>query len=357
MTWFEKLTGCSERTAEDVRQHLIIDGPWLRSQRNGKSWLYGELETPTLGQLRERALNVVRKSSPISVREVVADVRQLHQDQANRNALFQVASQFNLLEMMAPDVTPEWGVGLYERDPTQGPACAIAAGAGTIFRNYFVNVNGNIGQSKDNQIDCLAGIGTLLENNQQRLWRMVNGYALPSASGLTEIHQKLKALDDAGRDRLKQALQIGLQWETQVTLENASHTVSQAYCSALPISYTDHALELWEPFATLVLEASYEATICAAIVNASRTGNKVLFLTLVGGGAFGNEIDWILNAIRRALHLYAHSGLDIALVSHGGSKPCVQQLAREFVGTSGSTGTADRAGSEINKGGPRPDST
>lgn len=333
MTWFNDLTGCSERSGEDVREHLLVDEPRLRSRLNGKSWLYGELETPTLAQLRERAQNVVREPSPIAVREVIANVQHLHADAANQNALFQVASQFNLLEMMAPDVTPEWGVGIYERDPTQGPACAIAAGVGTIFRNYFADVNGRIGQSADNQIDCLAGIGTLLGNTEQRLWRMVNGYALPSADGLKEINHQLKALDDAGRDRLRQSLQIGLQWDTQVTLDNASHTVSQAYCSALPISYTHHALELWVPFATLVLEASYEATICAAIVNATRAGNKVLFLTLVGGGAFGNELDWIMNAIRRSLKLYSDSGLDIALVSRGQSKPCVQQLASEFVGT------------------------
>ena len=335
MTWFEDLTGCSERSAEDVRAHLVVDGPRLRSRLNGKSWCHGELETPTLAQLRERAQNTLQASRPISLREVIANVQHLHHNVANQSALFQVASQFNLLEMMAPDVTPEWGVGIYERDPTQGPACAIAAGAGTIFRNYFVDVNGRIGQTEKNQIDCLAGIGTLLGNTEQRLWRMVNGYALPSAAGLKEINDKLRALDEPGRDRLRQSLQIGLQWDTQVTIDNASHTVSQAYCSALPISYTDHALDLWSPFATLVLEASYEATLCAAIINAKRTGNNALFLTLVGGGAFGNELDWIMHAIRRSLNLYFDSGLEVVLVSRSQSKPCVQQLVSDFAGATG----------------------
>ncbi len=52
-------------------------------------------------------------------------------------ALFQVASQFNLLKMIGPSVTPEDGVTRYESDRTQGPACAIAAGAATIYGNYF----------------------------------------------------------------------------------------------------------------------------------------------------------------------------------------------------------------------------
>jgi hypothetical protein len=332
MTWFEELTGCTERSAEAVRENLVVDGPRLRSHRNGRSWLHGELEIPTLAQLRLRAQDSSQSSSPLSVREAIANVQHLHRDIASRNALFQVASQFNLLEMMSPDVTPERGIGIYQRDPTQGPACAIAAGAGTIFRNYFAEVNGRVGQSEDNQIDCLAGIGALLGNSQQRLWKMVNGYALPTDSGLREVSDRLDAMDEADRDHVRQSLQIGLQWNTQVTLDDASHTVSQAFCSAMPIAYTAHPIEQWKPLATLVLEATYEATLCAAIVNATRTGNHVVYLTLVGGGAFGNPVDWILSAIRRSLMLYANSGLEIAIVSRSRSKPAVQQLVSEFSG-------------------------
>lgn len=53
----------------------------------------------------------------------------------------------------------------------------------------------------------------------------------------------------------------------------------------------------WEDFARLVLEAAYEATICTAIMNAQRTGNKRVFLTLLGRGAFGNETHWIMDSI------------------------------------------------------------
>ena len=80
-------------------------------------------------------------------------------------------------------------------------------------------------------------------------------------------------------------------------------------------------------FATLVLEASYEATICAAIINADRTKNNTLFLTLLAGGAFGNDLAWIMSAIRRSLLQHHDCGLDVAIVSYGRSKPPVQQLA------------------------------
>jgi hypothetical protein len=317
MSWFENLTGCVGESPESVQKHLFIDGQRLCSRLNGKSWLCGELETPTLAQLRQRVRNIKHDVAPISVRNVVGNVQHLHLNRANENAVFQVASQFNLLEMTSPRVTPECGVGIYEHDFTQGPACAIAAGAGTIYRNYFVDINGRIGQTADNQIDCLSGIAKLLDNSKQRLWKMVNGYALPSAEGLEEINRKLESMDEAALDAVRQALQIGLHWDTQVTLGDASHTVSQAYCSAMPVAYTPHTKELWAPLAKLVLEAAYEATICAAILNGDRNRNNRLFLTRLGGGAFGNNPDWITDAISRSLELYSDSGLDVAIVSYG----------------------------------------
>ena len=317
MSWFENLTGCVGESHESVREHLFIDGRRLHSRLNGKSWLCGELETQTLAQLRQRVRNIKYDLAPISVRNVVGNVQHLHLNRANENAVFQVASQFNLLEMTSPRVTPECGVGIYEHDFTQGPACAIAAGAGTIYRNYFVDINGRIGQTADNQIDCLSGIAKLFDNSKQRLWKMVNGYALPSAEGLEEINRKLESMDEAALDTVRQALQIGLHWDTQVTLGDASHTVSQAYCSAMPVAYTHHTQERWAPLAKLVLEAAYEATICAAILNVDRNRNNRLFLTRLGGGAFGNNPDWITNAISRSLELYSDSGLDVAIVSYG----------------------------------------
>ncbi|MCU0709704.1 MAG: hypothetical protein MUF23_15565 [Pirellula sp.] len=317
MTWFEDLVDFSEETPEQVRSELWVDEDRLHSRRNGRSWQCGRLETPTLAELRERVRNVHEKQGPISVSEVVANVQHL-------------ASQFNLLEMTSPGITPECGVGIYEEDLTQGPACAIAAGAGTIFRNYFAQVNGQIGQSAHNQIDCLAGIGALLDNSQQRLWKMVNGYALPTSAGLEEIRNTLADMNHEERDRVRQALQIGIQWDTQVTLGNTAHSVTQAYCSAMPVAYTTHPPEDWRDFATLVLEAAYEATICASIIHRHRTGCNRLFLTLLGGGVFGNNPEWILSAIRRALDMYSDSGLDVAIVSFGESKQIVRRLVNEY---------------------------
>jgi len=266
------------------------------------------------------------RSSPLRVSEVVADIQELHAIRTNSGALFQVASQFNLLEMVSPDMTPEQGIGIYQNDFTQGPACAIAAGAGTIYRNYFAPTNGMIGQSESNQIDCLAEVGRALGNRDRQLWEMRNGYALASAGGLQEISKRLQTSTPDQLDELRGQLKVGIQWGTQVTIGGCSHLVSQIYCSALPVAYSTYGQNAWKDFAVLILEAAYEATLCAAAINAQMTGNKTVFLTLLGGGAFGNETSWIVGAMDRALRMHADSGLDVRVVSFKRPNPALQKL-------------------------------
>jgi hypothetical protein len=270
----------------------------------------------------------------LRISAIVGDAKALHADASNAGAFFQVASQFNLLEMTSPDVTPEQGVGIYERDPTQGPACAVACGAGTIYRNYLVDLDGQIGQTQAKQVDCLEGIGKALGNADSRLWSMQNGYALPSAEGLKEIDSKLGRMSESQLDELRCELKIGVQWDTQVTLQGCEHRVTQAYCSALPVAYSCLSYEMWGRFASLILQAAYEATFAAALVNASKTGNRSVYLTSLGGGAFGNEPDWILDAIRRAANLYRRCDLDVKIVSNRVSDPEVRAMCEEFLRTS-----------------------
>lgn len=178
--------------------------------------------------------------------------------------------------------------------------------------------------------EFIADIGAALGNSESILWEMRNGYALATQSGLVEIGQRLRAAGEDELDKLRQLLRIGIQWNTQVTLNDSKHLISQVYCSALPVAYSNHPSNLWAEFARLVLEASYEATICTAILNSIRNGNNRVFLTLLGGGAFGNQNDWIVGGLRRALNLYKHADLDVAIVSYGSSKPYVQDLVQQI---------------------------
>lgn len=246
-SWFHHLVGFRETTGDEVRAQLVVDGDVFTSLANGRTLTYGSLATPSLAELRA---STTGRPGPLSVSEIVADVAELHADPQNEGALFQVASQFNLLEMVNQHITPERGVTGYAADRTQGPACAVACGAGTIYRNWLVPIGNSIGQSETTQVDCLKDLGKTLGNDDGRLWTMTNGYALATPGGL----------------------------------------------------------------------ADYEATLLAGVANAERTGNKRLYLTLLGGGAFGNVESWILEAMERAFDRCCDADLDVAVVSYSQSR-------------------------------------
>jgi hypothetical protein len=275
------------------------------------------------------------RSGRLRVGLVSGDVRTLHLFPEFAGALFQVASQFNLLEMIGPHATPEDGVTIYQYDPTQGPACAIAAGAATIYRNYFVPVRGQSGQTRNCQLDTLEDLGAALKHRLPRggeLWAMTNGYVLCTRVGLDTITTLLDASAPEEIDRLRGHLRIGLHHDVELTdaLEPRP-TVSQAFCSALPVTYCSPAPKYWEKFARLILEATYEATMWAAVLNAAR-GSNIVLLTSVGGGAFGNDDIWIEDALRRALELASGFDLDVKLVSYDRPSEAFQRLHRDFSG-------------------------
>ena len=108
--WFEELTGFVELSPSNVRDHISIDGKHLISKINNRSLQFGKLDVSSLEELRKQDLRV-NTSNQIKVSELVADIQKVHCDPNNANALFQAASQFNLLEMVGPEVSPKAGVG------------------------------------------------------------------------------------------------------------------------------------------------------------------------------------------------------------------------------------------------------
>src|SRR6266404_5275263 len=115
----------------------------------------------------------------------------------------------------------DYGVTRYKHDHTQGPACAIAAGAATIYRNYFAPVGGSYGQTTERQFDGLADLGETLGEalNQpiKALWSMQNGYALCTRAGLDAIAEHLGALQSEQLDILRGHLCIGIHRDVEVT--------------------------------------------------------------------------------------------------------------------------------------------
>jgi hypothetical protein len=316
--WFETLTGFEETDGAGVIARIREDGPFLESIANGRRMRRGDFSVVTLTELRHRRDDgtPITHVGETTISEVIADVRELHADPSAAGATFQVASQFNMLEMISPDVTPEAGVDLYELDATQGPACAIACGAGTIHRNYFVPFDAGDqlvrGQTADRQLDGFADLAAALE----LAVTMRNGYAFLTSDQLELAGEKLNGLSEPQRDELAGRLGVGVQADSEVTWRDAGHNVTQVFCSALPIAYAGGRLRQWEPLARLVLDAAYEATFAVAVRSAARTGNRTLYLTLLGAGAFGNPVAWVVEALQRSLRLHRAAGLDVRVVSY-----------------------------------------
>lgn len=328
--WFEKLTGFKEQSAEQVRGQLEIVDDYFISRTTGQKCIFGRLEIPTLEQLKKQCPNLSSFNQKIEISERVGDIQEIHRNPANQHSLFQAASQFNLLEMVNPTISPEYGINNYEYDHTQGPACAIACGAGTIYRNYFVRINGQQGQTAEKQIDCLEEIGSALNNPELQYWTMQNGYALMEQSGILALNKVIAKLNHEEREMLKGKLKTGIQWQTEVTISDTRHKVSQIYCSALPVAYsqTDSIYSMY--FSRIILESLYESTLYAATLNMIRNGSNKVFLTLVGGGAFRNEEYWILESLKIALEKFKRVPLKVYIVSHSQSNPniikCINQL-------------------------------
>lgn len=345
MNWFEQIFGFSESTT-DVYQNLQVEGEYMTSLVNQQTFRCGRLDIPTLKDVRQKVGALPLDGSRTMLREVVGHVQNLHADSENHLALFQVASQCNLLEMVGPGVTPEQGITGYFYDRTQGPACAMAAAAGTVYRNYFVPLGQQVGQTATLQVDTMQDLHTHLGGG---LWDMRNGYCLPSRTSLDVLNERYST---GVKEEWMSLLRIGIHWNTEVTMNRVSsgHLVHQAYCSAMPVGYSRCSVQQWENLGRLVLEAAYLHTLYAAVQNLRASGVNKVYLTLLGGGVFGNPTNWIIEAIWKALQHFEYAGLDVAIVSYGQSNPHVQDLIEAWTSQSEEESSSSSSSSDEDSG-------
>jgi hypothetical protein len=308
--WFASLFGFRETSWSATRAQFRVDGPELVSLPNGRRFRVGRFEVLSLGQLR--ASNATKGRLSVH-HHVTDDALLLHAQAENAGATFQVASQFNCLEFPGPEVTPEEGVTGYALDRTQGPACSLAAAAGTVYRNYFAPVGDQVGQTSDFQLNTAS----VLQHRLEGLFDVRNGYTFAQPEQLARLADRIR---DADRESLLETVCVGVHREVGVTFRNRwteveiPQTVTQVFCSAVSCAYAGLPVDLWEPLATLVLDAAYEATLRAASLDhAQGHGSGEVWLTFLGGGVFGNRPEWIAAAMRRAFERCADLDLQVRI--------------------------------------------
>jgi hypothetical protein len=226
-SWFHQLFGFAEGTgpqyrATQARFELREGGTRLRSRVNGQEYAIGTFGTIPLRDLRARAIREPRCKGrgnlPVVRHIEMGDIMDLHAMPENEGALFQAASQFNCLEMAHPGATPESGVTIYESDATQGPACALACAAATVYRNYLVPVPSspaarapdNCGQTADCQLDTLddlsARVQALANDGKGAFWSVKNGYTDEAAPGCLQALKPL--LGSVHREELMDTVKV-----------------------------------------------------------------------------------------------------------------------------------------------------
>ena len=257
--------------------------------------------------------------------------------------VFQAASQFNLLEMMNDNIQPENGISYYPDDNTQGPRVALTSPIGTFFRNYLIYQGApQTFESQFNTLSKLLNVFGFKEvktapNKGEYLYK--NGYCFinptPEQSNSAQTRQ----------DLFDEYLTVGVQWDSPLLIDYTKK-LCQVYCSGLPFGHYASNYNLYlnkddyrariKPFAIGILKAAFKCTLQVAVnkLDTIQAGKRItVYLTPVGGGAFNNPMEWIVEALINALIDFRQYPLDIEMVLYIGGeiKPAQELLDNQFV--------------------------
>jgi len=333
MAWFSEAFGIVEpKNFDQVRNLFKVEGSGddttLTVKENGRKFKIGAFENPTVLELVKKAKSIlstglIGKLGVIKFEHIMGNSKDLHLDRKNEGSVFQVASQFNCLEMVSPGVRPRHGITRYAYDKTQGPVCAMACPAATLYRNYYAGAIPGKGQDK-NQLDNAAEIATLVNNRRHNYWTMQNGYLLPvQNNSLKALNKRFdeKVNVDGKNITLSEAislkLRVGVQWNTETARQGLRHPhrVCQVFCSAVPLSYCSTTDKDFEKLGCAILNGTYEATLAVGTILAAQRRQRVsVYWTCVGGGVFGNPHSWIARAMQRSLDRWCDAPINVRLV-------------------------------------------
>jgi hypothetical protein len=263
---------------------------------------------PTLEEVINTVVNIKKNQNKGCLKITVIsnkDVADLHLE-CKSYEVIQLASQLNALEMINPNKTPDDGIEIYSNDRTQGPIAAMACAAGLFVRNY------NMIQNSESQFNTLEKIDI----------QHKNGYLLWG-------NNPNNVLDRINIDNMLYIM-IPCQIYTQVVGvsrkrdEVINHfnkkLVHQIYSSAAPINKYGNGGNIEQQIKIneyLLFSHYMGAILMAYILNfIDRTNTRAsIQLTLVGTGAFGININIVLNIIKTVC--ICLSDLDIDIYIHG----------------------------------------
>lgn len=332
---FEKLTGVQEeyfRVHPEVIKKCIVREPngdfSIVNVKTGEKFSAGKFQEYSIedldkkiaqmgdGENKQKGTIVTIslsdwRSSHDAIKKV--DVANMQIDPKNKDALFGVASNFNVLETLSgSDSTSEKRINEYVYDHTQGPFASLSAMAGLILRTYGQYYSENTPsemwkQTDEHQVNLLGGLDI----------KTANGYVTEDSDSL---YKKLS------RPNAKKKFKIGYHKNICVTggysfndehqeyIHNPNQVVDQAFCAALNLdgyekkgSYSPTQQN--KESAKKILEWTYEGILKAAYVE----GKKKVILPLIGCGVFNNDPSWIAEAIEKQKDFIKQSGMVVVI--------------------------------------------
>jgi len=319
--WFSRIVGCREiewrqQTNKLISQHsdgslFITNCTNQKKKFNAGRFsvlrledLRREVETSSPSKPALCPLEIITCLDGSSTRNV--DVAHLQAMPENRNAVFQVASNFNGVEAISESIPPDRSsfTENYIYDHTQGPAASISAGPGAITRVHAAFYDPNKPQSDWDQTSSRQ-VNFLEDLNEH--FPITNGYVV--------LNGEEPTFPNVGSDtyaKLFDQVKIGYHHNTQVTtghregeyleaIKDPEQLVDQVFCAAMNVGQGESGIRNSTGPGSVqkmrfILDSGYAATYLSAI----KHKRKHLVLTLIGGGVFGNPKIDIYKAIVEA---------------------------------------------------------
>ena len=288
--------------------------------KNGETFQAGAYELYSLGKLRQATKSLKsNKRGTFSVIDGLAkefvDIGCLQSKPENRDAVFQVASNFNGLE--TTEAKADVGKQFLERyieDKTQGPAASISAAPGLILRNYYYNWNPQTSpftwrQTTKSSLNLLEDISdlTMTRGGYVKFDKVVKKKKYPKEEDLEKMkilyHHSIQVTHGCMfSDKIHYKINDPDQIVNQVLVAAADWRTNKNYIN-------DQAALDW---AYTLIQLAFEGTLRIAALKKK----KKVFLTLVGGGAFGNPVEWIIDVLTTLADFIQDSGLEVILIGY-----------------------------------------
>lgn len=273
--WFEQLIGRPESEFNYTLAEVPIEHhPAM-----------GQFSQPTINELK--ALTAKRLANNPNGVKLHVDYRTNYghmqafdtsalQFTAPENALFQVASNFNCLEVPKANYNPFNGYFLTGQmtDNTQGPSASGGAAFGSILRLL---------EHRIKPIDLLANVPEISAKNGKVPYDWNSGVQIADTGRIkVGLHRNVRA--------------TFLRMSNKFAYNPKGPRINQVFTSTCICENTRP-----NGLSRSLLEAAYEGTYLSAVV----TQAPMVILTMIGGGVFNNNHELIIEAMMKAHDKYS----------------------------------------------------